>query len=129
MNKHNAKEFLPLVQALADGETIQVKTDEDPVIWLNIDCPAFDKTPEDYRIKPRTININGIEVPEPMREPPECDSRYYFPSFSSSESIGWSYWNRASKDYYLLASGLCHASRDAAKEHAKALISLTKRDK
>jgi hypothetical protein len=50
MNKHNAAQFLPLVQALADGKTIQllhtVRGWED---GENID---FSLPPESYRIKP-----------------------------------------------------------------------------
>jgi hypothetical protein len=54
MNKENAHLFLHLVQALADGKTLQLKSfntecwedfgDDDPV--------SFSGHPEDYRIKP-----------------------------------------------------------------------------
>jgi hypothetical protein len=47
-------------------------------VWvdLNEDDPAFYSEVE-YRRKPKTININGIEVPAPEREPlKEGDSFY-----------------------------------------------------
>lgn len=31
----------------------------------------------DYRLKPRTININGFEVPEPLRSIPPYDTEYF----------------------------------------------------
>ena len=50
MNKHNAKDFLPLVQALADGKTIQFKHISG---WADHESPSFDgQEPERFRIKP-----------------------------------------------------------------------------
>jgi len=51
MNKENAHLYLPLVQALADGKTIQIKQNG---IWkdssdLNL---VFGFEPHEYRIKP-----------------------------------------------------------------------------
>jgi hypothetical protein len=52
MNKENAHLYLPFVQAMADGKTIQWKSDEN--FWSDIDeiefCMYDD--PECYRIKP-----------------------------------------------------------------------------
>jgi hypothetical protein len=59
MNKNNAKEFLPLVQALAEGKTIQVfhPTFKD---WENAENPEFCYSPDHYRIKPEPIELEGI---------------------------------------------------------------------
>lgn len=52
MNKDNAKDYLPLVQALADGKTIQVKLGNDSC-WIDAKTPTFhEQPPEFYRIKP-----------------------------------------------------------------------------
>ncbi len=53
MNKDNAAAFLPLVQALADGKTIQFNdgTDSAP-IWRNLEEPSFMRFSERHRIKP-----------------------------------------------------------------------------
>ena len=51
MNKDNAHEYLPLVQALADGKTIQIKATE----WEDFEEHEnieFDADPSNYRIKP-----------------------------------------------------------------------------
>ena len=54
MNKDNAKDFLPLVQALADGKTIQ---HDKGIIWVDLDSTKgggiyFNEYPVKYRIKP-----------------------------------------------------------------------------
>jgi hypothetical protein len=52
MNKENAHLYLPLVQALADGRTIQWKLNDG--IWGDINEIEFRTydDPQDYRIKP-----------------------------------------------------------------------------
>ncbi len=55
MNKNTAKDYLPLVQALADGKVIQLKyCNED---WHSIDDPSFDLPAEAYRIKPEPREV------------------------------------------------------------------------
>ena len=49
MTKENAKDFLPLVQALADGKTIQFLSCDE---WVDLDDPNFGNNIEKYRIKP-----------------------------------------------------------------------------
>ncbi len=49
MNKDNAKDYLPLVQALADGKVIQHRGVNG---WYSVDAPSFDSPASDYRIKP-----------------------------------------------------------------------------
>jgi hypothetical protein len=57
MNKNNAKDFLPLVQALADGKTIQFDDGGDWVDVENLITDPYD--PDEYRIKPspRTFEL------------------------------------------------------------------------
>lgn len=57
MNAQNAHEYLPLVQALADGKTIQSTIDG--VNWLDMNDLKCTNPPEYYRIKPepRTFEI------------------------------------------------------------------------
>ena len=60
MNKSNAHLFLPLVQALAEGKTIQVKLDTGE--WLDAIAPAFNHSPEYYRIKPEPVFDWAVEA-------------------------------------------------------------------
>ena len=58
MNRENAAAFLPLVQALADGKTIQYFS---PIreAWEDAESLAFDSPPESYRIKPEPREWGG----------------------------------------------------------------------
>ena len=50
MNKDQARGCLPLIQALAEGKTIQFKTITDT--WVDLINPSFESSPERYRVKP-----------------------------------------------------------------------------
>lgn len=54
MTREEAKELLPIIQAFAEGKSIQVRNYDDS--WRNIDnekaIMAFGKKPSEYRIKP-----------------------------------------------------------------------------
>jgi len=81
----------------------------------------------EYRRKPRTININGHEVPEPVREKLGDDQTYYTVALTSPSSIIGYDWNGDGIDLMLLKSGLIHLTREAAVAHAEALLSFTKK--
>jgi len=61
MNKKNAHLYLPLVQALADGKTIQT---EFGGYWYDEDEISFYDDPEDYRIKPEPRTFEMWLTPE-----------------------------------------------------------------
>lgn len=50
MTRKEAQELLPVIQALAEGKTIQFQRDSN--VWVDMDNPTFSMTPSDYRIKP-----------------------------------------------------------------------------
>lgn len=86
MNKNNAKDFLPFVQALAEGKTIQIKDSFDGS-WKDIeDGVNFGFDPEHYRIKPETTKW------------------WVMPNFDWDEqynpSIGLNYFVEEQKDSY-----------------------------
>lgn len=58
MHKHNAHKYLPLVQALADGKTIQIRDAHGK--WVDSPSPRFGLDPESYRVKsePKEIWVN-----------------------------------------------------------------------
>jgi hypothetical protein len=102
--------------------------------WISVNKhPEWDDCTE-YRRKPRTIHINGIEVPEPCREPLEGVTHYYMPDLvesaggsSSGLSSGWvwSAWDDDEVDHARLKAGIVHLTKEAAEMHAKALVSFT----
>lgn len=55
MNLKNAKQYLSLVQAAAEGKTIQVnEAFKHNPYWVDISNPSFDMEVEFYRIKPES---------------------------------------------------------------------------
>lgn len=59
MNKNDAAQYLPLVQALADGKVIQYRVHGGG--WVDDDHPAFTSLPCCYRIKPEPREIFFVE--------------------------------------------------------------------
>lgn len=78
-----------------------------------------------YRRKPRTITINGREVPEPMRSAPEEGQFYFMPSTIASDFFCEEEWHGSRRDMRWLSCGLCHSTKEAAIAHAEALLSFT----
>lgn len=84
-----------------------------------------------YRRRPRTININGFEVPEPMRTAPERGAPYFVGRIEwtafSGQRVKQYIWTGNPGDRALLEAGVCHASKEAAELHLRALLSFTAR--
>lgn len=54
MTRENAKTYLHIIQAFAEGKEIEAKNrDKDPSSWSVVNTPTFDFTTYDYRIKPQ----------------------------------------------------------------------------
>jgi len=90
------------------------------------DHPRWD-TDREYRRKPRTININGHEVPEPAREPLKRFQQYYTVDTWNDKIVDEYSWNDDEADKRLLKRGIIHLTREAAEAHAKALLSFTEK--
>lgn len=82
----------------------------------------------EYRRKPRVILINGIEVPEPMRERPEEGTYYWHPLIASASASCRNMWSNDDWHIVRFENGMCHSTREAAELHAKALLSFTKNE-
>ena len=87
---------------------------------------VFDPSLE-YRRKPRTININGFEVPEPVLETLKVGQQYYTAEPDASSFFCVHTWNNHTLDIRRLQRGLIHLTREAAELHAKALLSFTEK--
>jgi hypothetical protein len=79
----------------------------------------------EYRRKPKTIKINGIEVPEPVREKLDRSVEFYMPELNVENLFVRSFWTEDIKDYLWLQRGIIHLTKEAAILHAKALLSFT----
>lgn len=81
-----------------------------------------------YRRKPKTITVNGVEVPEPIREELKNIERYYLAYPISEELYAEYYWTGAKPDKLWLEKGLIHSTKEAAIAHAKAMLAPSQRN-
>ena len=78
-----------------------------------------------YRRKPRTININGFEVPSPLRNPPKDGEICYIVNLTE-DKVYATVWHSAQPFFkQWLKSGIIHRTEEAAALHLKALLSFT----
>jgi hypothetical protein len=74
MNKDKAHLYLPYVQAMADGKTVQWKTDSGN--WKDGVNLGFSENPEDYRIKPEPRTFEMYRTKDDVMYP---SKGYYIP--------------------------------------------------
>ena len=112
-----------LIIAWANGETIQC-WNNDLQVWVELCHPNFNNDVE-FRVKPRTISINGIEVPAPEQQALDAGTVYYSPYLLHEDLFEAFYWRDDDVDKRTLSRGLVHLTKEAAVRHAKALLSFT----
>ena len=91
------------------------------------DCiyhPEWDQKKQ-YRRKPRTNNINGFEVPEPLRDAPNDGETYYIVNLTENRVYCVICCGTFSLSQQWLKSGIVHMTEEAAEIHLKALLSFT----
>ena len=116
--------FLEVKRAYyADPENVVVQwRHAGDITWMDlIDEPSWN-TSCDYRIRPRTIRIGDIDVPEPVREALKKSQQYFIAVITDSNFYVSTVWSDDNLDKICLARGLIHLTKEAAIEHAKALI-------
>lgn len=90
--------------------------------WLNMsDHPAWIAGYE-YRRKPKTILVNGIEVPEPVRKPLKESETYWLAVPTNPRRAFSTVWINNEDDEYFLRSGLVHLTKEAAVLHVEAML-------
>jgi len=91
--------------------------------WFYPNCHFVFNDCFDYELIPKTININCHEVPEPMREKPDIGAKYWYVDIDGLYE--WTTWQDDECDDNRFKNGVCHATKQAAIAHAKALFSFT----
>lgn len=120
-----------ILKAVAEGKTVQVleaNIDPDiPGVWTDItaeealiDVTAETYAPEDMRVKPDTVIINGYEVLAPLCEAPACGTEYYNASRSKT-SLKY-VWRNAAMDYNFLDMGVVFLSKEDAAAYVKVVF-------
>ena len=93
--------------------------------WLRcIAHPEWETTTQ-YRRKIKTININGFDVPEPVRKPLAYNDYYYICDLRSDRQNSVK-WTDDHYDLEWLNLGVIHLTSEAAELHKQALLSFMK---
>lgn len=76
MNKSNARDYLPLVQAMAEGKVIQEWSYGEACekVWTDVDIVECSGKPSRYRIKPEPREIWVNHYNEGLKLYQVCDS-------------------------------------------------------
>ena len=96
----------------------------DHEVWVRCTTHPSWFTDHSYRRKPKTILINGHEVPEPHRTPLEIGDAYWTFTFFFAGVIEV-YWDGDSEDHNAFKNGFIHLTKEAAEKHLAALKSFT----
>lgn len=75
-----------------------------------------------YRRKPKTILVNGIEVPEPVRKPLKEAETYWLAVPTNPRRALQTVWSDDEDDKLFLSRGLVHLTKEAAVLHAEAML-------
>lgn len=116
--------YKEILQAIIAGESIQ-RLHPYSQEWVDVKdletvISIMYNASDALRIKPRTIIVNGVDVPAPMRTKPGRGSVFYTATFSPHTEITWTDcdWDNTHLD-----AGLCHSTPEAAVVHWDAMIS------
>lgn len=93
MNRQQAKELLPIIQAFAEGKIIEFRNKSFKE-WAEIENPSFDPTITNYRIKPEPKY-------RPFRNAEEC-----WQEMLKHQPFGW--FKNKKGDSYINRSNVCN---------------------
>ncbi len=127
--------YREMYEALLRGDTLYCGNNEivmrhDGVIINQHGAISWieDVTPINCSIKPKTININGFEVPEPVREPLKEDENFWLTNVDGHPGFLLMKWDNTKSQNFWLSKGMIHRSEAAAVLHAKSLWSFTEKE-
>ena len=122
--------YSTILKAVAEGKTAQVVDPNIPGVWTDITAEAAiaavsaqTYTPEDMRVKPDVVVINGYEVMAPLRKAPACGTEYY-PASRSKKAVKY-LWAGSAMDYNFLDMGVVFLSKEDAAAYVKAVFNPT----
>lgn len=97
--------------------------------WITLEHDPIWSPRFSYRRKQKTININGYEVPEPLRVAPKIIKEQYVTVYvATTDCVDLCCTHTITGSDYdmeLIKRGVLHTTRDAAVIHSKALLSFT----
>lgn len=78
----------------------------------------------EFRLKPRTITVNGREIVAGEMVAPKLQSEYFLPHVSKANRYASEIWDASEFDLRVLNDGLVHLTKENAIAHAKAMLGI-----
>ena len=125
-------DYAEILRAIADGKQIQMRDGHD---WKDAnDSEVLRLISEDWNIEPRHLRAKPerikknvtVSIPTPLMIAPKDGTRVYYASVSNHDMVVSFVWDGHSGQLLALKRGVLHLTEEAAIEHAKVLISLTR---
>lgn len=118
-----------ILRAIADGLEVECFSNAKWVTYALDRCCPLTNSNLEWRIKPRMIVCGKHSWPEPMREAPADGCKFYIaaPSWSVIP-VNHFVWCGNKSDRIPLERGMCHTTKEAAEQHARALIAISQGD-
>ena len=132
MTTKTEHKYAQVLRWIADGKKVEGRTAGtmnewcDVTDWNDTALSATVRGEWDYefRLKPRTITVNGREIVEPERKALEDDQAYWVPSIAREELQSQANWAGDAFDLRCLERGLVHLTKENAIAHAKAMLGI-----
>lgn len=121
--EYRRRKHADLMIAWANGAKIEARDECQNNNWHNA-IPVWNDSCE-YRIKPATVSINGIEAPKGLTEAPALGTKYYIPEIGQRYTCVNSFtWTHDTFDLMMLERGIVHLTKENAIAMAKAMLKL-----
>lgn len=124
-----------VLRAIADGRSSEIEcrqmSDDAWGSWLKYAIYAFNPLSHadwQWRIKPKTHLVNGIECPAPLRETPQPMSTVYVAAPAVQDLIVVLFWDDENSNHKRwLERGLIHSTMEAGIFNAHAMLAFKDR--
>ena len=78
-----------------------------------------------YRIKPRTVTVHGVELPEPLRVAPMYEDAFWLATVFDGAPFS-ARWTGNDSQMTWLQNGIVHSTREAAEQWREFFLSMTR---
>jgi len=87
--------------------------------------PVSELDLDEWDAQPKTVRINGVDVPATRRSKPELGQEYFTPTVNTASGYRDYIWRDSAADNRRLGLGIVHDQPEHAAQHAKAFLSFT----
>lgn len=123
--------YAQVLRWIADKERVEIRWGKDPR-WMDLGSRneiVFDEIMREegdyeFRLKPRTITVNGREIVAGETVEPSFGTKYYAADPYSTVFFSDDKWSGWPEHHEWLRRGLVHLTKENAIAHAKAMLGI-----